>query len=176
MPDIDLDFADHRRDEVLAYVRKKYGYDHVAQIITFGTMAARAAIRDAGRVLGVEYNYCDKLSKMVPAFNTLNEALENSRELLEEYNSNADAKKIIDAALKLEGIARHASVHACGVVITDKPVTEYSPLQYITGKEGTDEGIVTQYSASSKSSYVEKIGLLKMDFLGLRNLTIIENA
>ncbi|MFW5885163.1 MAG: DNA polymerase III subunit alpha [Patescibacteria group bacterium] len=176
MPDIDLDFADHRRDEVLTYVRKKYGYDHVAQIITFGTMAARAAIRDAGRVLGVEYNYCDKLSKMVPAFNTLNEALENSREILEEYNSNADAKKIIDAALSLEGIARHASVHACGVVITDKPVTEYSPLQYITGKEGTDEGIVTQYSASSKSSYVEKIGLLKMDFLGLRNLTIIENA
>ncbi|MFO7807593.1 MAG: DNA polymerase III subunit alpha, partial [Candidatus Moraniibacteriota bacterium] len=176
MPDIDLDFADHRRDEVLAYVRKKYGYDHVAQIITFGTMAARAAIRDAGRVLGVEYSYCDKLSKMVPAFNTLNEALENSRELLEEYNSNSDAKKIINAALRLEGIARHASVHACGVVITDKPVTEYSPLQYITGKEGTDEGIVTQYSASSKSSYVEKIGLLKMDFLGLRNLTIIENA
>jgi DNA polymerase-3 subunit alpha len=176
MPDIDLDFADHRRDEVLTYVRKKYGYDHVAQIITFGTMAARAAIRDAGRVLGVEYNYCDKLSKMVPAFNTLNEALENSREILEEYNSNTDAKKIIDAALRLEGIARHASVHACGVVITDKPVTEYSPLQYITGKEGTDEGIVTQYSASSKSSYVEKIGLLKMDFLGLRNLTIIENA
>ncbi|MDZ7611715.1 MAG: DNA polymerase III subunit alpha [Candidatus Moranbacteria bacterium] len=176
MPDIDLDFADHRRDEVLEYVRKKYGKDHVAQIITFGTMAARAAIRDAGRVMGVEYNYCDKLSKMVPAFNTLDQALENSRELLEEYNSNANAKKIIDAAHRLEGIARHASVHACGVVITDKPVTEYSPLQYITGKEGAEEGLVTQYSASSKSSYVEKIGLLKMDFLGLRNLTIIENA
>ena len=176
MPDIDMDFADHRRDEVLAYVRKKYGSDHVAQIITFGTMAARAAIRDAGRVLGVEYAYCDKLAKMVPALNKLKKALENSAELIQEYNNNSDAKKIIDAALRLEGVARHASVHACGVVITHKPVVEYSPLQYITGKEGSNEGIVTQYSSSSKSSYVEKIGLLKMDFLGLRNLTIIENA
>ena len=176
MPDVDADFADHRRDEVLAYVRKKYGDDHVAQIITFGTMAARAAIRDAGRVLDVEYIYCDKLSKMIPAFSNLKDALENSTELLNEYNTNENAKMIIDAASRLEGVARHASVHACGVVITDKPIVEYSPLQYITGKEGLSQGIVTQYSASSKSSYVEKIGLLKMDFLGLRNLTIIENA
>ncbi len=176
MPDIDTDFADHRRDEVLAYVRKKYGSDHVAQIITFGTMAARAAIRDAGRVLGVEYSYCDRLAKMVPAFINLKKALESSKEILEEYNQNENARRIIEAAIRLEGVARHASVHACGVVITKDPVVEYSPLQYITGKEGNDEGIVTQYSASSKSSYVEKIGLLKMDFLGLRNLTIIENA
>ncbi len=176
MPDVDADFADHRRDEVLAYVRKKYGNDHVAQIITFGTMAARAAIRDVGRVLDIEYTYCDKLSKMVPMFTNLNDALENSTELLNEYNTNENAKAIIDSAKKLEGVARHASVHACGVVITDKPITEYSPLQYITGKEGQSKGIVTQYSSSSKSSYVEKIGLLKMDFLGLRNLTIIENA
>mgnify|MGYP000592663383 CR=1 FL=1 len=176
MPDIDMDFADHRRDEVLAYVRKKYGNDHVCQIITFGTMAARAAIRDVGRVLNVEYAYCDKLAKTVPTFTNLKTALETSSELIKEYNSDPNAKKIIDAALRLEGVCRHASVHACGVVITDKPVTEYAPLQYITGKEGRDEGIVTQYSASSKSSYVEKIGLLKMDFLGLRNLTIIENA
>lgn len=176
LPDIDMDFADRRRDEVLAYVREKYGNDHVAQIITFGTMAARAAIRDAGRALGVEYSYCDKLAKMIPLLTNLKKALESSAELIQEYNNNPNAKKIIDAALRLEGVARHASVHACGVVITPEPVVEYSPMQYITGKEGRAEGIVTQYSASSKSSYVEKIGLLKMDFLGLRNLTIIENA
>ncbi len=176
MPDVDVDFSDHRRDEVLAYVRKKYGDDHVAQIITFGTMAAKAAIRDAGRVLGVEYSYCDKLSKMVPDFTKLDEALKTSKELAHEYANNPDAKKIIDAAKKLEGVARHASVHACGVVITAKPVVEYSPLQYMSGKGKNENAIVTQYAASSKASYVEKIGLLKMDFLGLKNLTIIENA
>ena len=176
MPDVDVDFSDHRRDEVLAYVRKKYGDDHVAQIITFGTMAAKAAIRDAGRVLDVEYSYCDKLSKMVPDFTKLADALKTSKELKAEYDNNADAKKIIDAALKLEGVARHASVHACGVVITAEPVVEYSPMQYMKGKGKNENAIVTQYAASSKASYVEKIGLLKMDFLGLKNLTIIENA
>jgi DNA polymerase-3 subunit alpha len=176
MPDVDVDFSDHRRDEVLAYVRKKYGDDHVAQIITFGTMAAKAAIRDAGRVLGVEYTYCDKLSKMVPDFTKLADALETSKELAQEYKNNADAKKIIDSALRLEGVARHASVHACGVVITAKPVVEYSPMQFMAGKGKNENAIVTQYAASSKASYVEKIGLLKMDFLGLKNLTIIENA
>lgn len=177
MPDVDMDFADHRRDEVIAYCRKKYGADHVAQIITFGTMAARAAIRDAGRVLGVEYGYCDQLAKMIPAFTDLKTALETSSELINEYNSNENARRIIDAASRLEGVARHASVHACGVVITPKPVVEYSPLQYMTRKGAEQsQAVVTQYSASSKSSYVEKIGLLKMDFLGLRNLTIIENA
>ncbi len=176
MPDVDVDFSDHRRDEVLAYVRKKYGDDHVAQIITFGTMAAKAAIRDAGRVLDVEYSYCDKLSKMVPDFTKLPDALETSKELAAEYKNNADAKRVIDSALKLEGVARHASVHACGVVITAKPVTEYSPMQYMKGKGNNENAIVTQYAASSKASYVEKIGLLKMDFLGLKNLTIIENA
>lgn len=176
MPDVDIDFADHRRDEVLQYCRKKYGEDHVAQIITFGTMAARAAIRDVGRVLDVEYSYCDQLAKMVPMFTDLKSALESSKELLNEYNSNANAKQIIDAAIRLEGVARHASMHACGVVITDKPVVEYSPLQFMTGKKGSEPSVVTQYAASSKASYVEKIGLLKMDFLGLKNLTIIENA
>ncbi|MEA1925622.1 MAG: DNA polymerase III subunit alpha [Patescibacteria group bacterium] len=176
MPDVDTDFADHRRDEVLQYCRKKYGHDHVAQIITFGTMAARAAIRDVGRVLDIEYSYCDQLAKMVPVFTNLKSALESSKELLNEYNSNPDAKHIIDAALRLEGVARHASMHACGVVITEKPVVEYSPLQFMTGKKGSEPSIVTQYSASSKSSYVEKLGLLKMDFLGLKNLTVIENA
>lgn len=175
LPDIDMDFADHRRDEVLDYVRKVYGSDHVAQIITFGTMAARAAIRDAGRALGMEYAYCDKLSKMIPPLKTLHEALEISPELLKEYEKEPNAQKIIRSAMRLEGVARHASVHACGVVITPRPVVEYSPLQKMTGKENTQQ-IVTQYSASSKSSYVEKIGLLKMDFLGLKNLTIIEKA
>lgn len=174
LPDIDLDFPDDRRDDVLNYVRDKFGHDHVAQIITFGTMAAKAAIRDAGRVLGFEYAYCDKLSKMVPDFTKLPDALENTAELINEYKTSEDAKKILDAALRLEGVARHASVHACGVVITPEPVVEYTPLQYMTGKE--DQGAVTQYNASSKSSYVEKIGLVKMDFLGLKNLTIIQNA
>ena len=174
LPDIDLDFPDDRRDDVLEYVRNKFGYDHVAQIITFGTMAAKAAIRDAGRVLGVEYTYCDKLSKMVPDFTSLPDALETASELKNEYAKSDDAKKIIDAALRLEGVARHASVHACGVVITPDPVVEYTPLQYMVGKE--DQGMITQYNASSKSSYVEKIGLVKMDFLGLKNLTIIQNA
>ncbi len=175
MPDIDMDFADDRRDEVLDYVRRKYGDDHVAQIITFGTMAARAAIRDAGRALGYPYEFCDKTAKMIPMFSTIQEALENTAELTAFYNSDEAAKKLIDTAQKLEGVARHASMHACGVVITKKPVVEYTPLQKITGKE-EGEGVVTQYSSSTKSSYVEKIGLLKMDFLGLKNLTIIQNT
>ena len=173
MPDIDMDFADDRRDEVLEYVRQKYGDDHVAQIITFGTMAARAAIRDAGRALGYPYDYCDKTAKMIPMFSGIKEALENVAEFSSFYNSDPAAKKLVDSAARLEGVARHASMHACGVVITDKPVTEYSPLQKITGKK---EGTVTQYSSSTKSSYVEKIGLLKMDSLGLKNLTIIQNT
>jgi DNA polymerase-3 subunit alpha len=173
MPDVDMDFADDRRDEVLNYVRKKYGDDHVAQIITFGTMAARAAIRDAGRALDYPYDYCDKTAKMIPMFSTIAAALEDVPEFNNFYNSDKDAKKLIDSAKNLEGVCRHASMHACGVVITKEPVTNYSPLQKITGKE---DGVVTQYSSSTKSSYVEKIGLLKMDFLGLKNLTIIQNA
>jgi DNA polymerase III subunit alpha len=173
MPDIDMDFADDRRDEVLEYVRQKYGHDHVAQIITFGTMAARAAIRDAGRALGYPYDYCDKTAKMIPMFFTIEKSLDEVSEFKTFYATDPAAKKLIDSAKRLEGVARHASMHACGVVITDKPVTEYSPLQKIAGKT---EGTVTQYSSSTKSSYVEKIGLLKMDFLGLKNLTIIQNA
>jgi DNA polymerase-3 subunit alpha len=175
MPDVDMDFADDRRDEVLDYVRKKYGDDHVAQIITFGTMAARAAIRDAGRALDYPYDYCDKTAKMIPMFSTIAQALEDVPEFNSFYNSDKDAKKLIDSAKNLEGVCRHASMHACGVVITKEPVTYYSPLQKITGKDKGD-GVVTQYSSSTKSSYVEKIGLLKMDFLGLKNLTIIQNA
>ncbi|TAK97132.1 DNA polymerase III subunit alpha, partial [Patescibacteria group bacterium] len=172
MPDIDMDFADDRRDEVLDYVRNKYGHDHVAQIITFGTMAARAAIRDAGRALGYPYDYCDKTAKMIPMFHTMEQTLDQVPEFRAFYNSDPQARKLIDSAKRLEGVARHASMHACGVVITKSPVTDYTPLQRVIGKEGT----VTQYSSSTKSSYVEKIGLLKMDFLGLKNLTIIQNT
>lgn len=173
MPDVDLDFADDRRDDVLKYVREKYGNDHVAQIITFGTMAARAAIRDAGRALGLPYDFCDKTAKLIPQFSTIGDALENAQEFKDLYASGEDAKKLIDSAKRLEGVVRHASMHACGVVITKNPVTEYTPLQNITGSR---EGTVTQYSSSTKCSFVEKIGLLKMDFLGLKNLTIIQNT
>ena len=173
MPDVDMDFADNRRDEVLNYVRQKYGNDHVAQIITFGTMAARAAIRDAGRALGLPYDFCDKAAKMIPMFSSITGALETVKEFKDLHKDGGDGKKLIDSASRLEGVVRHASMHACGVVITKEPVTEYSPLQKIIGKE---EGTVTQYSSSTKSSFVEKIGLLKMDFLGLKNLTILQNT
>lgn len=173
MPDVDMDFADDRRDDVLNYVREKYGSDRVAQIITFGTMAARAAVRDVGRALGFPYELCDKTSKMIPMFTSIGKALDEVPEFQEWYASNADAKKLIDTAKKLEGLARHASMHACGVVITKDPVTEYTPLQRVSG---TRVGVVTQYPASTKMNAVEKIGLLKMDFLGLKNLTIIQNT
>lgn len=173
MPDVDMDFADDRRDDVLDYVRKRYGADHVAQIITFGTMAAKAAVRDTGRALGLPYSFCDQISKLIPMFTTLSKAVEEIPDLKKLYDENPDAKRIIDAAKELEGNARHASVHACGVVITKDPVVEYSPLQNVSGH---GEGFVTQYASSTKSSAVEKIGLLKMDFLGLKNLTIIQNT
>ncbi len=173
MPDVDMDFADDRRDDVLNYVRQKYGNDHVSQIITFGTMAARAAIRDTGRALGIPYDFCNKTSQMIPMFTSIKKALEDVPEFKDHYNGSADARKLVDSAMRLEGVVRHAGMHACGVVITKEPVTYYSPIQNITGSR---EGTVTQYSSSTKSSYVEKIGLLKMDFLGLKNLTIIQNT
>ena len=173
MPDADMDFADTRRDEVLDYVRSKYGHDHVAQIITFGTMAARAAVRDAGRALGYPYNFCDQTAKLIPMNMSIRRAVADVPEISNLYNSDPAAKKLLDSASRLEGVARHASMHACGVVITPEPVVNYTPLQYVAGD---DKNVVTQYSASTKSSYVEKIGLLKMDFLGLKNLTIIQHA
>ena len=169
MPDIDLDFADTRRDEVIRYVENKYGKDNVAQIITFGTMAARAAIRDVGRVLNYPYDYCDKLAKMIPMFSKIDEALRTTSELKEIYRTEDAAKKIIDYAKRLEGVARHASTHACGVIITKEPLVEYVPLQYASSSDRT---IVSQYSLHP----IEDLGLLKMDFLGLKNLTIIERA
>jgi DNA polymerase-3 subunit alpha len=173
MPDVDMDFADDRRDDVLNYVRKKYGHDHVAQIITFGTMAARAAIRDTGRALGYSYALCDQVAKLIPMFSTIKKALEEAVDFKKLYASDPEAKKLIDVAKNLEGLVRHASMHACGVVITKDPVTEYTPIQKISGSK---EGIVTQYASSTKFSAVEKIGLLKIDFLGLKNLTIIQNT
>jgi DNA polymerase III subunit alpha len=169
MPDIDLDFADARRADVLDYVAQKYGHDHVAQIITFGTMAARAAVRDVGRVLGAPYEYCDKISKSIPMFSSLTKALKDVPEVKEIYHNEAEAKKILDYAKRLEGVARHSSTHACGVLITPKPLTEYVPIQYASS---SDKTIVSQYSLHP----VEDLGLLKMDFLGLKNLTIIESA
>ncbi|MFH1536385.1 MAG: DNA polymerase III subunit alpha [Patescibacteria group bacterium] len=169
MPDIDLDFADTRRDEVLRYVESKYGKDHVAQIITFGTMAARAAIRDVGRVLGLSYSYCDRIAKMIPMFATLNEALKKVPELKELYENDPDAGRLLDRAKKLEGVARHSSTHACGVVITKNPLTNHVPLQHASADDNT---IISQFSLHP----IEDLGLLKMDFLGLKNLTIIENT
>lgn len=169
MPDIDMDFADTRRGEVLNYVGEKYGHDHVAQIITFGTMAARAAVRDVGRVLDEPYDYCDKISKSIPMFTKLEEAIKTVPEVREMYNSEPAAKRIMDYARRLEGVARHASTHACGVLITDNPLTEYVPIQYASS---SDRSIISQYSLHP----IEDLGLLKMDFLGLKNLTIIESA
>src|SRR3989344_1566673 len=173
MPDIDLDFADTRRNEVLHYVSDKYGKDYVSQIITFGTMAARGSIRDAGRALGFSYDLCDKIAKMIPdtpnkGKSVLKDCVETVAEFKEAYHTNADVKKLIDAASKLEGVVRHSSTHACAVVITPEPLTEYLPLQ-----RGTNEDdVITQYEMHG----VEDLGLLKMDFLGLANLTIIHNT
>jgi len=176
MPDIDLDFTDVRRDEVFAYIREKYGEDKVAQIITFGTMAARAAVRDAGRALGMSYGFCDMLAKLIPFNPTqgmktgwLDKSLERVAELKSLYESNPDAKKIIDAAHHLEGVARHASVHAAGVVISKEPLINYVPLQRAPQDENI---IITQLDMYS----IEDLGLLKIDLLGLKNLTIIEET
>lgn len=171
MPDIDLDFADDRRDEVIEYVREKYGHEHVAQIITFGTMAARAAVRDAGRALGFPYSFCDRIAKAIPPFLNFEQALEQSIELREMYDDDPQAKRLIDTARKLEGVCRHASTHAAGVVITDEPLTEYVPLQLSHTASGEFE-TVTQFAMGA----VEALGLLKMDFLGLKNLTVIQDA
>lgn len=174
-PDIDLDFADDRRDEVIAYVTKRYGQDRVAQIITFGTMEARGAVRDAGRALGMPYVGPDRIAKMIPpgfqgSAMTLDRALVQSPDLARAYQSEPETKRLLDVARKLEGVARHASVHAAGVVISDKPIVEYTPLQ----KESKGERIITQYDMYTVGE--DGVGLLKMDFLGLRNLTILSQA
>ena len=168
MPDIDMDFGDTRRGEVVDYVRAKYGDDHVAQIVTFGTMAARGVIRDVGRALNMTYADCDVIAKLVPSalHITLDDALRLSKELREKYEQDAQVKRLIDTARSLEGMPRHASTHAAGVVITKDPVVTYVPLAR------NDETIVCQYTMVT----LEELGLLKMDFLGLRNLTILDDA
>ncbi len=172
-PDIDADFADDRRDEMIAYVTKKYGADKVAQIITFGTMMARGAVRDVGRALGYSYTFCDQVAKLIPfgaqGFQmTIARALELQPDLKELYQKNAQVKRLLDLAQKVEGCARHASVHAAGVVISPLPLTEFTPLQLESG----GEKITTQYEMHS----VEAAGLLKMDFLGIRSLSILGHA
>jgi len=169
MPDIDMDFADDRRDEVISYVRRKYGDDHVAQIITFGTMAARAAIRDTGRAMGYAYLLCDQVAKSIPPGLTLEKSLEESAEFRQLYDGDEQTKKLIDTAIKLEGVARHASTHAAGVVITKDPLNTVVPLQKPTQEGGS---VITQYEMHA----IEDLGLLKMDFLGLKTLTQIQNA
>ncbi|MBV8424314.1 MAG: DNA polymerase III subunit alpha, partial [Candidatus Eremiobacteraeota bacterium] len=170
MPDIDTDFCVERRDEVIRYVTEKYGHDRVAQIVTFGTMAARAAVRDAGRALGVPLPDVDRVAKLIPSGPgglTIEQALSSIPELRGLYDVNVQIRELVDTARTIEGMARHASTHAAGVVISKGPLIEFAPL--IKLGEGD---VNTQYDMT----WVEKIGLLKMDFLGLRNLTVMKNA
>ena len=171
MPDIDVDFCVNRRGEVIDYVNRLYGHDHVAQIVTFGTMAARAAVRDVARALNISYGEADQVAKQIPsgpgALNmTLDEALRLSKPLKEMYDGDEKLHRLIDVAKALEGMPRHASTHAAGVVITERPVYEYVPLAT------NDESVVCQYQMTT----LEELGLLKMDFLGLRNLTVLDDA
>lgn len=170
MPDIDMDFEDERRDEVIEYVRKRFGEDHVAQIITFGTLGAKQALRDAGRALGLSLADVDRLAKMVPSLPvgiTLDHALEASAELRNAHATDQTARNLIETAKRIEGIARHAGVHAAGVVISKEPLQERVPLA-----KGSEDQIITQYPMND----LEAIGLLKMDFLGLSNLTVLSHA
>ena len=168
MPDFDVDFSDTRRQEVIDYVSEKYGHDHVSQIITFGTMAAKMVIRDVARVLDVPYSEADSLAKMIPneLHITIKKALEQNKELRDRYQSDETVKKVLDIAMGLEGMPRQASTHACGIVITKDPVDTYVPLYVRDGQ------ISTQYIMTT----LEELGLLKMDFLGLRTLTVIQDT
>lgn len=168
MPDFDVDFSDERRGEVIDYVVRRYGADHVAQITTFGTMAAKAAVRDVGRALGMSYQAVDRVAKLIPnrLKITLDAALSEEKSLKTLYDTDLQVKELLDMAKKVEGMPRHASTHAAGVVITAKPVDEYVPLAK------SDESIVTQFPMTT----LEELGLLKMDFLGLRNLSVIDHT
>src|SRR5438067_1059763 len=170
MPDMDIDFSVAGRDRVINYVAEKYGRDRVAQIITFGTMMARAAVRDAGRVLEIPYGDVDKVAKMIPEGPKvyLDECLKPGTELKAAYDDDPQAREIIDLAKPLEGLVRQDSIHAAGVVISDRPLTDVVPVQ----QKGADQELVTQFSMGD----VEALGLLKMDFLGLRNLDVIDKA
>jgi len=173
-PDIDMDFADNRRELVIDYTTRKYGYEKVARIVTFGTMMARAAVRDVTRVLGLPYSFGDKIAKMIPfgtqgSQMTIKRALQENAELRQLYETDAQAKQVIDLSQKVEGCARHASVHAAGVVIAPTLLTDFTPLQKDPSGQ---QNIITQYDMRS----CEAVGLLKMDFLGIRNLSILGDA
>src|ERR671930_247675 len=170
MPDMDIDFAVAGRDRVINYVAEKYGRDRVAQIITFGTMMARAAVRDAGRVLEIPYGTVDKIAKLIPEGPKvyLDDCLKPGAELKQAYDSDALVREIVDLAKPLEGLVRQDSIHAAGVVISDRPLTDVVPVQ----QKGADQEVVTQFAMND----VEALGLLKIDFLGLRNLDVIEKA
>src|SRR4029079_17084049 len=167
LPDIDIDFCERRRGEVIEYVTRKYGRENVAQIITFGTMKAKAVVKDVGRALEMPFADVDKVAKQIPAAldMTLEKALEESEPLRQMEQSDPKVKELLNVARRLEGMTRHASVHAAGVVIAPKPITEYAPLY----KSSRDEITTTQWSMNE----IERIGLLKMDFLGLSTLTLI---
>ena len=175
MPDIDLDIEDTRRDEILDYVMDRFGEDRVAQIITFGTLGPRAAIRDVGRVLGIPYSDVDEIARLLPnntgnttSSKSLGEAIEENNELSEAYEKRPYVKQLIDTARKLEGVSRHASTHAAGVVISQEPLSNVVPLQRPT-RTGTDNSMpMTQWDMNT----VAEVGLLKMDFLGLSNLSL----
>src|SRR5438309_345969 len=170
MPDMDIDFAVDGRDRVINYVAEKDGRDRVAQIITFGTMAARAAVRDAGRVLEIPYGVVDKIAKLIPEGpgQTLDACLQPGQPLKQEYDADAVAREIVDLAKPLEGLTRQDSIHAAAVVIGAQPLTDIVPVQ----QEGSDQEVVTQFAGGD----IEALGLLKMDFLGLRNLDVLEKA
>jgi len=173
-PDIDLDFADTRREEVIQYVTRKYGVDKVAQIITFGTMEAKGSVRDVGRALGMPYSGPDRISKMIPLgwqghAMTLEKAMQENPELKQAYLNEPETKKLIDLSKRIEGVVRHSSVHAAGVVIADAPITDYCPVQRETTAKKSSPNTISL-------SRRKRVGLLKMDFLGLRNLTIIEES
>ncbi len=169
MPDIDIDFCYERRSEVIDYVIEKYGKDCVTQIVTFGTLAARGVIRDVGRVMDLPYNFCDTIAKNIPnELNiTIDKALIMNPELRSMYESDETVKRLIDMAKRLEGLPRHTSMHAAGVVISQKAMDEYVPLS-----RSSDGTITTQFVMTT----IEELGLLKMDFLGLRTLTVISDA
>ena len=169
MPDIDMDIQDDRREEVIEYVVQKHGNDKVAQIITFGTLGARAAIRDVGRAMGREYGQIDEIARLIPTGTpTLKSLLESATDLQQYYRNHPETRDVIDTASQLEGSVRHVSTHAAAVVVSDEPLLNYIPLQRAT--KGTSETAVTQYPMDP----IGKLGLLKIDFLGLTNLTILD--
>ena len=168
MPDFDVDFCYERRQEVIDYVTRKYGQDRVAQVITFGTLAARSCIRDVSRVLDLPYSRTDKIAKMIPESMgmTIKAAMELRKDMREEYEADPDVKKVLDIAMKLEGMPRHASTHAAGVIISGVPITDIAPLSV------NDGNVVVQFAKAD----IESVGLLKFDFLGLRTLTVLRDA